>query len=159
MENSPCRGSDQPPAPGSSIDTASARSSCAHCGRAVALRIEDSRLILDSHYASAEEIIPSPVLVARVQEAAESEGLDAAWRHIQADFRVAMDRRSRIYDGQLGFWELMGSTFSGGAAKLRTDAEQEVERLHAMLKAIDEVGAAARKLSTVEAPADSNSTV
>jgi hypothetical protein len=82
-----------------------------------------------------------------LQEAADSEDLEAAWRYIQADFKVAFAKRNRLYDGQVGFWELM---FSGGLSKLIAKAEAEVDRLHVMLKAIDTIRTAARREAALE---------
>lgn len=69
--------------------------------------------------------------------------LEAAWRHIQVDFRVAFARRNRLMAGKVGFWELMRSR---SLQKLIWEAEEEVDRLHSMLKAIDNIRGAIRKL-------------
>lgn len=80
-------------------------------------------------------------------EAAEADDLQAAWLHIREDFRVAYAKRNRLYEGKVGFWELM---FSGGMSKLVADAEAEVNRLHSMLKAIDSIRAVARREGSLE---------
>ena len=69
--------------------------------------------------------------------------LEAAWRYIQADFKVAFARRNRLYEGKVGFWELMRHR---SLQKIIHEAELEVDRLHSMLKAIDNIRTAARKL-------------
>lgn len=82
-----------------------------------------------------------------LQEAASSDDLQAAWLHIRADFRIAYAKRNRLYEGKVGFWELM---LSGGMSKLIAEAEAEVNRLHAMLKAIDSIRIVARREGSLE---------
>ena len=94
-------------------------------------------------------------MAASLKEAAESPDLEAAWRHIQADFRIAFDRRNRYYAREFGFWELLRS---GGSRRLIEDAEAEVDRLHGMLRSIDTIRRFARNApedsSVPESPSD-----
>lgn len=82
-----------------------------------------------------------------LQEAADSEELQAAWLHIREDFRKAYAKRNRLYEGKVGFWELM---LSGSMSKLIAEAEAETNRLHVMLKAIDSIRAVARREGSLE---------
>jgi len=84
-----------------------------------------------------------------LKQAAESPELEAAWRHIQADFRVAFDRRNRYYARDFRFLELLRS---GGSRRLIEDAEAEVDRLHGMLRSIDSIRRAALEASQPEFP-------
>jgi len=86
-------------------------------------------------------------LATTLKEAADSPELEGAWRHIQADFRVAFDRRNRYYAREFGFWELLRS---GGSRRLIEDAEAEVDRLHGMLRSIDTIRRVAREASELE---------
>lgn len=85
--------------------------------------------------------------MATLREAADAPELNAAWQHIQADFRVAFDRRNRYYAGKFGLWETLRS---GGVSKLVAEAEAEVERLHGMLRSIDNIRRVARNAADAE---------
>jgi hypothetical protein len=75
-------------------------------------------------------------------EYATAPELSAAWGYIQADFRIAFARRNRLRAGEVGFFELMRAR---SLSKLVREAEAEVDRLHSMLKAIDNLRLAASK--------------
>lgn len=82
-----------------------------------------------------------------LQEAADSKELEAAWRYIQADFKIVFAKRNRLREGKVRFWELM---FSGGLEKLTAKTEAEMNRLHGMLKAIDSIRSVAREEDSLE---------
>lgn len=89
---------------------------------------------LDTRSSSAEALLA----------AAESPELEAAWRYLQADFRVAMAKRDRIFDGQVTFLEAMSFR---GYSRLRYEAQAEVDRIFPLLQSIDRIRAVNRRVA------------
>ncbi len=83
-------------------------------------------------------------LAEELLSAAGSRDLEAAWRYLQADFRVAMAKRDRIFEGQVTFLEAMSFK---GYSRLRYEAQAEVDRIFPLLRAIDRIRATNRRVA------------
>lgn len=72
----------------------------------------------------------------------ESEALEATWRFVQEDLKVAMKRRDQLLSG---IWPLWAAFRLRGPARALEEVEIELKRLGRMLRALDRVRSAAKR--------------